>query len=217
MRAVYALMICMPVLFQSACATGDEIESYLIEPDGAVDFSIYRINLHSQEAGEKAKKELAGFIHNMEKKRGSPFIELAKVHAMKVNVEILHKNSPASVLITGRIPSLNNFAAYFSGEYKNSSIICTPISRERTHGLACELTKKPSNENAQPEKVTTRADSFSETRFALATGSFTEAQGFLLANNRRSAILDEDAIMKMWDSQIRKITLTLEWQFPETP
>ncbi len=60
-----------------------------------------------------------------------------------------------------------------------------------------------------------QADSFNETRFALVKGSFTKVQGFLLANNKHSAILDVDAIRKMWNSQIPKISL--EWQIPETP
>ena len=97
------------------------------------------------------------------------------------------------------------------------SIVCTPISGERTHGFVCELTQKGSNENAPPDTTTPRADSFSEIRFALAKGSFTKARGFLLASNKRSAILDMEAIMKMWHSQTPKITLSLEWKISETP
>ena len=97
------------------------------------------------------------------------------------------------------------------------SIVCTPISGEGTHGFVCELTRKESKEKAQPETATLKADSFSETRFALVAGNFTKAQGFLLADNKRSAILDMDAITKMWNSQIPTITLSLEWKISETP
>jgi serine/threonine protein kinase len=97
------------------------------------------------------------------------------------------------------------------------SIVCTPISGERTHGFVCELTQKGSNENAPPDTTTPRADSFSEMRFALTKGSFTKARGFLLASNKRSAILDKEAIMKMWNSQIPTITLSLEWKISEAP
>jgi hypothetical protein len=79
------------------------------------------------------------------------------------------------------------------------------------------LTQKRSNENAPPDTTTPRADSFSEMRFVLAKGNFTKARGFLLASNKRSAIPDMEAIMKMWNSQIPTITLSLEWKNSETP
>jgi eukaryotic-like serine/threonine-protein kinase len=97
------------------------------------------------------------------------------------------------------------------------SIICTPISGERTHGIVCELMQRGSNESAPPDTPASRADSFSEMRFDLARGSFTKAQGFLLTSTKRSAILDRESIMKMWNSQIPVITLSLEWKMSETP
>ncbi len=217
MKVLCVAIIGILGVLASACVTGDEITSYVIDQDGAVALSIYRLNLNSGQPGEKGKKELDSYIRDLDKKRGNPFTKLVKAKATGVKVTILRKAYPASVLITGHIPSLNDFAAYLGEEDKDSSFVCTPISRERTRGLACELTRKPSKENAQPETVTPQADSFSETRFALVAGNFTKAQGFLLADTKRSAILDEDALMKMWNSQIPTITLLLEWQISETP
>jgi serine/threonine protein kinase len=111
----------------------------------------------------------------------------------------------------------DNKEEYINRAAEVRSIVCTPISGERTHGFVCELTQKGSNENAPPDTTTLRADSFSEMRFALTKGSFTKARGFLLASNKRSAILDMEAIMKMWNSQIPTITLSLEWKLSETP
>jgi hypothetical protein len=229
MKVAYAAVICILAFLLSACVTGDEITSYVIEPDGAIAFSIYRINLTSDQAGEDAKKDLANYLQGLEEMRAALFTKLVKANAKEVSVTILRKASPASVLIAGRFPSLNDFAAYISEEDEDSSLVCTPISRERTRGILCELTHKPSKENAQSEPARPRkenaqseparprANSFDETRFALAEGSFTETQGFLLAHDKRSAIHDDDTLLKMWDSQIPLITLSLEWQIPEAP
>jgi hypothetical protein len=218
MKVLCAAVIGFLGLLLSACVTGDEITNYVIDRDGAVDFSIYRLNLTSDEKkAADAKEDLSNCIRDLEQMRGNLFTQFAKANAHEVRVAILRKASPASVLITGHIPSLNDFAAYLSEEDKDSSFVCTPISRERTHSLVCELTRKPSKEKAQTEAVMPQADSFNATRFALTTGNFTKAQGFLLADNKRSALLDVDTIVKMWNSQIPTITLSLEWQIPETP
>ncbi|MBN1571154.1 MAG: hypothetical protein JXA73_25185 [Acidobacteria bacterium] len=216
-KAAYAAVIGILVLFLSACVTGDEITSYVIEPDGAISFSIYRLNLTSDETGEDAKKDLANYIQELEETRGDLFTNFVRANALEVKVTVLRPTSPASVLITGIIPSLDDFAAYISEEDEDNRLVCTPISSERTRGLLFELIQKPSKEKAQSEPDGPQSDSFDEIRFSLAEGSFTKAQGFLLAHDKRSAILDEDALVKTLNSQIPSITLSLEWQIPEAP
>jgi hypothetical protein len=209
--------ICILAFLFNACVTGDEITSYVIDPDGSISFSIYRLNLTSDQTGEKAKQELASYIQQLEEKSGDFFTKLAKANAKEVKVTILHKASPASVLITGRFPSINDIAAYAGDEDKDSKTVCTAISRERARGILCELTRKPSKEKAQPETLSTRADSFDEMRISLAEGIFTKAQGFILSHDKRSALLDVETLFKMWNSQSPSIPISLEWQIPEAP
>jgi len=217
MKAACAAVIGILAFFLSACVTGDEVTNYVIDPDGSVSFSIYRLNLTTDQTGEEAKKDLTNYIRELDERRGDLFTKLMKGNAKEVNVTILRRASPASGLITGQIPSLNDFAAYISEKDEDISLVCTPILRERTRGFLFKLIRKPLKEKAQPETATPRADSFDETRFALAEGSFTKAQGFLLAHNKRSALLDTETLLKMWNSQNPSITLSLEWQIPEAP
>jgi hypothetical protein len=226
MKTACAAVICLMALFFSACITGDEISSYVIDPEGSIFFSIYRLNLTSNETdGKKAKEELAKYIQELEEKSGDFFTKLAKANATEVKVTILRKASPASVLITGHIPSLNDLAAYFSEKSDEESFVCTAISRERTRGIRCQYTKNPSKEKAKPEKsqaekaqpepARTRGDSFSETRIALSEGSFTKAQGFLIARDKRSALLVLDTPSGAEDLEIQSATLSVEWEIPE--
>jgi len=219
MKTASAAVICILAFLFSACVTGDEITSYVIDPDGSISFSIYRLNLTSDQAGEKAKEELANYIQQLEEKSDDFFTKLAKANAKEVKATILRKASPASVLITGRFPSINDIAAYASEEDKESKTVCTAISGERTRGILCELTRKPSKEKAQPEKAQpetlARADSFDEMRVSLAEGIFTKAQGYILSHDKRSALLDVETLVKMWNSQSPSIPTSLEWQIPE--
>ena len=194
MKAACVAVIGILAFFLSACVAGDEITSYVIEPDGAIVFSIYRLNLTSDQTGEGATKDLASYLQELEEMRGVLLTKLVKANAKEVSVTILRQVSPASVLITGRFPSLNDFAAYISEEGEDSSLVCTPISSERTRGFLFELIRKPPDENARSEPARPRADSFNETRFALAEGSFTKAQGFLLSHDKRSAMPDDDIL-----------------------
>lgn len=77
MKALCAAVIGILGLLLSACVTGDEITSYVIDPDGAVAFSIYRLNLTSDEKkAEDATKELTNYIRDLEEKRKGIFTKL---------------------------------------------------------------------------------------------------------------------------------------------
>ena len=210
MKTACAAVIGILVLFFSACVTGDEITSYVIDPDGAVSFSIYRSNLASDQTGENAKKDLDSYIQKLEEKQDDLFGKLAKANAKEVNVAVIRRTSPASVLITGQIPTLADFVSYL-GE----GSACTPISGELMRGFQCEFSPEPSAEKGQPETAKPRADSFDETRFALAEGRFTKAQGFIIAHDGRSALLDMEALDRVSNGDISSLTLSLEWQISD--
>ena len=42
--------------------------------------------------------------------------------------------------------------------------------------------------------------------------TITKAEGYMVARNKRSALLDLDRLMKLWNSKAPKITIALEWQ-----
>jgi hypothetical protein len=213
MKSISAIAICILTVLFSACIVGDEITNYVIDRDGSISFAIYRINLTSNQKGEKGEAELANYLRNQKEKRDSMFAQLVKAKASDVKISVLRRNSPASVLITGRIPSLNDFASYINTEDANGSLVCRAISNERTRRLVFELRQK--QEGDQTDSAQSRSDSFSETRVSLAEGIFTGAQGFIISKDQRSALLDMEGLTKMVNSKISPITLSLEWQIPQ--
>jgi hypothetical protein len=208
MRAAYMAAIGIMVLLFSGCIVGDEIMNFVIDPDGAVTVSDYRTNLTSDQKGENASKELADFVRDLEQKSGSNFAKLEKANAKDVQVMILRRAAPASFLVTARIPSLKDLAVYIS----DNDTDCTALSTERTRGIQCQL--KLSKGKAIPEPAKYRADSFSEYRFALAEGTIIRAQGFSVAQDKHSALLDLEALEKMENLEVPSVTLLLEWQIP---
>jgi hypothetical protein len=217
MKIACATIVGILAFLISGCVTGDEITSYIIETDDSIAFSIYRQDLTSDQAGEEGEKELAEYIKGLENRSDSLFADFAKANAQEVKISILRSASPASILITGWIPSLDNFAAYFSHEAEDSSLVCTSFTRERTRGFLFELIRKHPETGRQPADDNRSAGSLDETRVALAEGRFTRAQGFLLAHDGRSALLDKDALDRQLDSAAPSITLSLEWQTPDSP
>ena len=225
MKTVYAAVLGIAALLLSACVTGDEITSYVIDPDGSIEFSTYRNNLTSSEAGEDAKTDLANYIRSMEEKSDDLFTKLVEANAQEVHVIVLRRASPASVLITGRIPSLNDLAVYMTEKADaENRVVCIAISKERVQGIRCELTHNSSNEElpaatvmpeeTKPDAIASNVDPINVTRFVLAKGEFIKAQGFLLAPNKRAAVFDEDTLSK---TQTSPITVSLEWQSSEAP
>jgi hypothetical protein len=210
MKTICAAMIGMLAFLMSGCITKDEITNVVIDPDGAVTFSIYSLNITSDEKGENGKKEFADYIRGLEEKNGSAIEALAKANATDVKITILRKAAPASVLITGHFPSLKDLAAGLSDD----DISCTAISTEHTRGIRCKATITPSKEKELPEPAKPRANSFSEIRVALAEGIIVKAQGFLVAQDKRSALFDMETLEKMENWKVPSVAILLEWQIP---
>jgi hypothetical protein len=215
MKSISAIAICILTVLFSACIVGDEITNYVIDRDGSISFAIYRANLTSDQIGKKGEEELANYLRNQKEKRDSVFTQLVKANATNVKISVLRKASPASVLITGRIPSLNDFAAYINAEELNGNLDCKAISSERTRRLVFDLTPQQ-QEKDQTDSVQSRADAYSEIRVSLAEGIFTSAQGFTISKDKRSALLDMEGLTKMMNSKTSPIMLFLEWQIPQT-
>jgi|WetSurSiteA1Bulk_404760.scaffolds.fasta_scaffold04589_4 hypothetical protein len=210
MKAICATLIGMLAFLTSGCITKDEITSVVIDPDGAVTFSIYRLNITSDQKGEDGKREFADYIRGLEEKKDTDFANLVKVNAKDVNVTILRKAAPASVLITARIPSLKDLAAGLSDD----DFQCTAISTERTRGIRCEYIIQPSKGKGLPEPAKPRANSFSEIRVALAEGTIVKAKGFSVAQDNRSALVDMETLEKMDNWEVPSVPILLEWQIP---
>jgi len=210
MKAICAAMISILAFLTSGCITKDEIVSFVIDPDGAVTFSTYVLNITSDLNGEAGKKELADLIRDHEEKKGSYFENLAKANAKNIKVTILRKTSPASGLITARIPSLKDFAAGLGDDDFN----CTALSTEHTRGIRCECIITPSKGKELPEPAKPRANSFSEIRVSLAEGTIVKAQGFSVAQDKRSALVDMETLEKMENWEVPSATILLEWQIP---
>ena len=210
MKAICAAMISMLAFLMSGCITKDEITSVVIDPDGAVSFSIYRLNITSDQKGEDGKKEFADYIRGLEEKNGSDIKDLVKTNATDVKITILRKAAPASVLISARWPSLKDFTAGLSDD----DINCTAISTEHTRGIRCKATITPSKGKELPEPAKLRANSFSELRVALADGIIVKAQGFSVAQDKRSALFDMETLEKMENWEVPSATILLEWQIP---
>jgi hypothetical protein len=208
MKAAYMAAIAIMALLFSGCIVGDEIMNFVIDPDGAVTVSKYRANPTSDQKGENAKKEPADFVRDLAQKSGSDFSKLEKANAKDVKIMILRKAAPASFLLTARIPSLKDLAVYISDKDTD----CTAISTERARGIQCQL--KLSKGKAIPEPAKPRADSFSEYRFAIAEGTIIRAQGFSVAQDKHSALLDLEALEKLENLEVPSVTLLLEWQIP---
>jgi hypothetical protein len=226
MKTAHAVTLGIMALLLNACVSGDEITSYVIDPDGSVEFSVYRYNLTSSEEADP-QKDLAGYIRALEEKSDDLFAKLLDANAREVRVTVLRRTSPAAVVITGRIPSLPDLAAYLSEKVEDDSLVCTAIPGESARGIVCELIRAPSGEEphsdtagpevARPNSAAPEVDLFNATRFALAEGRFTKAQGFRLEHDKKTAVYDYDVLDEMWNSKTPSIFLSLEWQIPGAP
>lgn len=139
MKAICTAALGILALLLSGCISGDEITSFVIESDGSVEFSIYKHNLtSSSEASETPEKqELARYITDLEDGSDDLFVKLAEANAQNVKVTVLRRAAPASVLVTGQIPSLPDFAVFLSEDapFEEARFVCTALQEAQYSGI----------------------------------------------------------------------------------
>jgi len=205
------------------CIVGDQLTTITIHPDGAADLILFRSNLHSTEQGPRAAKELADFQAAFDARKDGDFARIAAAGGEVVEAAWVHRETPLANLVRARLPDVSTLEKYLTLKSDDGGI--EVVSKFRREGqlrrLTITLTVPPAKANPSHESPSdvahwkqAQANGISQTRFAVTQGSITKAQGFNIAGDKQSALLDADAINDVFRTG-GTAELYLEWQVTE--
>lgn len=215
-RASFFLILFM---LAGGCIIGDQITTITVHPDGAADLVMFRSNLHSTETGDSAQRELAEYQATFKARTEQSFTHIQDAGGEIVDAGWLSQEPPAANYIYARLPNSTALEKYLTLNPDDGVELATQFRKEGSRRmLTFELTVPADKAQASHTSPTDmsqlkqmRANGLSETRFAVASGSITDARGFTVAEDNQSALLDTTALDHVFQTG-GSAELYLEWQ-----
>jgi len=218
----YTLVIAVPLLLLVGCVIGDELTTLTIQPDGSAEYVILRSNLHSTEVGEKADKEIAEYKARFDARSDDDLARIEAAGGSVVATTWIREEAPMSNVVHARFPdasALEKFWTVRSDDGKSQ--IATQFTNDGLHRKLTVRVQMPQEGQESTAAVDLKeyrqslANGVSVTRIAVAGGSITGARGFIIANDRQSAVLNNEEVEAALREGHGTAELYLAWDVTE--
>ncbi len=204
----------------SGCVVGDQLSTMTIHPDGSADVVTVRSNLRSTESGEKGEKELVDYKTQFNARTLDDFVRLREAGGTMIDSGWLRQDTPSANYITAHLPNSQALEQYAS--IKGGDGAQLTEAKFESQGTRRKFSLRITWPGAQAdpshlpissveELRQSLADGISETRIAVADGTIVSAQGFTVASDKQSALLDVSALDAIFRSG-GTAELLIEWE-----
>ena len=214
-----ACLVVLPLLVLAGCIIGDELTTVTVHPDGSAELVIFRSNLHSTEAGEKADKEVADYKATFDTESDDDRARIREAGGSIITAKWIRAEPPLSNLLHARFPNASALEKFWTvdSEDGHSQIVTRFHSDGRQRKLTFHVTI-PVDQSSSPEAVDaqqlqqTQANGISVTRISVTEGAITGARGFIVASDRQSAVLNSTEVSEAIREGQGTAELFLEWE-----
>ena len=200
------------------CIVSDEVTTLTLRPDGSSDWVKFRSNIRSSESGEKGAQELKGFVEDFDAHRDADYQEITRAGGTVVESRWLRREEPYSTVTVARFPTMASLVEYSTSRGDKGEVIAQPRytqdGKRRRLSITYNVPKdfKPQAKPTPEELRQERASGLSEIRVVVAGGQILSARGFIIASDKRSALLDNEKLREWLSTEREKIDLFLEWE-----
>jgi hypothetical protein len=215
----YLLAVVAGVSLFAGCIISDELTTLTIWSDGSARWVKMRSNIHSSEGGAKGAEELAKFVAEFDGRREGDFTRISSAGGEVVEARWVQPDEPFANVITAKFPTaeaLENFCSIkdADGRVLVRARFARADSRRRLSLLVPIARDEPPSTKPVPtfqEFRRQQANSLSETRITVAEGTIIASQGFLVAEDKRSCLLDATQIEELLRTNAEQVELFVEW------
>ncbi len=182
--------------FISGCIESDETRSFYIAPDGRVEVVIHWDNVRSSET-EKGPQELEEWFRKVKSGQLEEIKKLKETGAKKVQVTLVRKTVPYAAVVTATYDSVEAFGRLFDLNREGGEGTIT-LEKE---GAARRLVFRAAADKTPPKPKKIRPDDpknyYPVWKFIPVDGRITQADGFLLSEDKRSCLLNLPRLERM--------------------
>jgi hypothetical protein len=215
------LTVVISLLLVVGCITGDEVTTLTVHPDGSADLVLFRSNLRSTQKGEDAKSELADYRKSFDARTDGEFVRIREAGGRLLDALWVRDQAPFSNVIHAQFPTSATLEKYWTMKNDDGSPMMT--AHFTTDGprrkLTLQITLAPDKidlTQLSPSDVDqlrqNYADGISHMRIAVTDGSITAAQGFTVAADKQSALLNVSELAQLLQKGQGQAEAYLAWE-----
>ena len=215
-----AVVIALVVI--AGCIVSDELTTLTIQPDGSADWIKFRSNIRSTEQGAKGAQELAKFADEFDSRSAADFVRIAESGGEVVDSHWLRHEEPFATVIKARFSTAAALEKFGTIKNDKGEVIAPVHFTKDGNGRKIWLVVSVSNEEPSatqaprsPQELREQAaNGLSETRVVVAGGRIVASQGFVVASDKRSCLLDANQIVGLLRNHSAQVELFIEWEVP---
>ena len=214
----------LSVLITGGCIVQDQLTTLIIHPDGKAELVAYQTNIHSNESGEKAARELREYAKRFDAREEGDLKRAVAAGGEVVEARWVRREPPYASFYRVHLPSADALVRFCTipGEDDGPVVEAEFTADKRVRRLSLLIASPEPPPDGKPEKTDSReslhgelANGVNLTRVVLAGGRVRSCEGFTVAADGRSALLDQDAIERLLTVGAGTATLHIEWELPE--
>lgn len=213
------------IFFALGCIVSDGLTTIMMNPDGSAEWVRFQSNIRSTEKGAKGAEELKKFVDDFNSRKDSDLARIAAAGGEIVEARWIRNIEPYSTLVTARFPTASTVEAFFTIKGEKDEVIARPrFTRNGTRRRMAIAIPLPKDEQAKADKSAEKvpptlrelreqqANGISETRFVVANGHIVASQGFAVADDARSCLIDPTRIEELVRAKPENVELFVEWE-----
>ncbi len=218
-RAHVVISAATLALFAS-CIASDQVTTFTIHPDGSADWMKFQSNIRSTETGAKGEQELKKFVEDFDAHQDSDYQNITQAGGQALEARWLRREEPYANMVVARFPSASALLNFCTIKGEKGEVIAQPrfVQNGKRRRLSIEIAVPKDEKPGEPAKATIqqlrqdRANGISETRIVVAGGRIVDSQGFVIAADKKSALLEPAEIHDLLQKGKEKMELFLEWE-----
>lgn len=220
MKTRLLLSAVLTMFLLAGCILSDELTTLTIRPDGSADWIKFRSNSRSSETGDKREQELLKYIDEFETHAGADFVRIAEAGGELLEARWVQREEPYATLIAARFPTAASLERFWTIKGDKGVVLAQARFTQDSNRRRLSLTIPGPRENDADgkEPLTVRkmreqqANGISETRIAVAQGHIVATEGFVVADDKRSCLVDPIRIDEVLRNTSGPVNLFLEWE-----
>jgi hypothetical protein len=219
-KQAHAAFVVLIVGLMAGCIVSDQITTITVQPDGSGDWAKFQSNIRSTEKGSKGAEELRRFFEEFDTHKDSDYMGITESGGEVREARWLRNEEPYANVVTARFPNWTALERFCTIKDDKGIVIARPEFTQNGNRRKLSLmipVPKDENPAAKPEPTIEKlrqdqANGISETRVVVTGGQIIASQGFTVAGDKRSALLEPAKIQELFQTDQEQVELFLEWE-----
>lgn len=219
-KTIFLSTAAAALVLVAGCIVNDELTTITIHPDGSADWIRFQSNIRSTEKGAKGAQELQKLVAEFDAHQDSDFVRITEAGGEVLDARWVRREEPYATLVTARFPTASVFEKFCTIKGEKGEVLAQARFTQEGNRRRISITI-PVPHDAEPTPKTSptmtelrdqQANGISETRLVVAGGHIIASQGFVVAGDKRSCLLDAAQLEKLLGNDSKQVELFVEWE-----